>query len=72
MDEDAAGTEVDIGPGHIVLYGVSAPAKGAQQFHYFRPMSIVATVPISAPAELLFNSVAGLYIVAMIIYRVSL
>ena len=33
MDEDAAwyGTEVDIGPGHIVLDGVPAPAKGAQQ-----------------------------------------
>ena len=31
MDEDAAGTEVDLGPGHIVLYGVPAPAKGAQQ-----------------------------------------
>ena len=44
MDEDAAGTEVDLGPGHIVLYGVPAPAKVAEQPHYFRPMSIVATV----------------------------
>ena len=25
------GTEVDLGPGHIVLDGVQAPAKGAQQ-----------------------------------------
>jgi len=25
------GTEVDLGPGHIVLDGVPAPAKGAQQ-----------------------------------------
>jgi len=25
------GTEVDLGPGHIVLHGVPAPAKGAQQ-----------------------------------------
>ena len=25
------GTEVDLGPGHIVLDGVSATAKGAQQ-----------------------------------------
>jgi len=39
------GTEVDLGPGHIVLDGVPAPAKGAQQPPpYFRPMSIVATV----------------------------
>jgi len=30
--------------GHIVLDGVSAPAKGAQQPPSFRPMSIVATV----------------------------
>jgi len=44
--KDAAplGTEVDLGPGHIVLDGVPAPAKGAQQPPYFRPMSIVATV----------------------------
>jgi len=32
--------EVDLGPGHIVLYG----AKGAQQPPSFRPISIVATV----------------------------
>jgi len=38
------GTEVDLGPGHIVLDGVPAPAKGAQQPPYFWPMSIVATV----------------------------
>jgi len=38
------GTEVDLGPGHIVLDGVPAPAKGAQQPPSFRPMSIVATV----------------------------
>jgi len=33
MDEDAAwcGTEVDLGAGHIVLYGVPAPAEGARQ-----------------------------------------
>ena len=37
------GTEVGLGPGHIVLDGVPAPAKGAQQ-PSFRPMSIVATV----------------------------
>jgi len=38
------GTEVDLGPGHIVLDGVPAPAKGAQQPPSFRTMSIVATV----------------------------
>ena len=38
------GTEVDFGPGHIVLDGVPAPAKGAQQPPSFRSMSIVATV----------------------------
>ena len=27
------GTEVDLGPGHIVLDGVPAPAKGAQEPH---------------------------------------
>jgi len=37
-------TEVDLGPGHIVLDGVPAPAKGAQQPPSFRPISIVATV----------------------------
>jgi len=39
------GTEVDLGPGHIVLDVVpAAPAKGAQQPPSFRLMSIVATV----------------------------
>jgi len=38
------GTEIDLSPGHIVLDGVPAPAKGEQQPPYFRPMSIVATV----------------------------
>ena len=40
-------SEVDLGPGHTVLDGVSAPAKGAQgaqQPLSFRPMSIVAKV----------------------------
>jgi len=39
-----AGTEVDLGLGHIVLDGVPAPAKGAHQPPSFRPISIVATV----------------------------
>ena len=39
------GTEVDLGPGYIVLDGVLAPAKGAQQSPpSFRPMTIVAMV----------------------------
>ena len=38
------GTEVDLGPGHIVLDRVAAPAKGAQQPPSFLPMSTVATV----------------------------
>jgi len=37
-------TEVDLGPGHIVLDGVPGPGKGAEQPPSFRPMSIVATV----------------------------
>ena len=38
------GTEVDLGPGHIVLDGTQLSAKGVQQSPSFRPMSIVATV----------------------------
>jgi len=38
------GTEVDFGPGHIVLDGVPAPTKASQQPPYSRPMSTVATV----------------------------
>ena len=51
------GTEVGLGPGHIVLDGDPAlPQKGAQQPPTFRPMSIVAKrSPISATAELLLN-----------------
>jgi len=37
-------TEADLGPGHIVLDGVPATAKGAQPPLSFLPMSIVATV----------------------------
>ena len=50
------GTEVDLGSGHIVLDGVPAPAKGAQQPLSFRPMSsLVKRSPISATAELLYH-----------------
>jgi len=44
-------TEVDLGPGHIVLWGPSSPERGtaAPSFH---PVSIVAKrSPISATAE---------------------
>jgi len=47
------GTEVDLGPGLIVLDGVAAPAKGAQQSPSFRPLSVVAMV--AHLAELLFS-----------------
>jgi len=38
------GTEVDLGPGHILFDGVPALRKRTQQPPSFRPMSIVATV----------------------------
>jgi len=54
----ALNTEVDIGPGHIVLDGAQLPQKGAQQPPSLRPMSIVAKrSPISATTDLLL----GLY-----------
>jgi len=54
------GTEVDLGPGHIVLDGDPAPpAKEAKQPSPFWLMSIVAT-PISATAELLFTDFGNL------------
>jgi len=37
-------TEVDLSPGHIVLDGVLASAKGAHKPPLFWPMSVVATV----------------------------
>jgi len=48
------GTEVDLGPGHIVLDGDPAPpAKGAQQPPpSFWPMYVVTTVALSVTAEL--------------------
>jgi len=51
------GTEIGLGPGHIVLNGDPAPPrKGAQlPLPTFQLMSIVAKrSPISATAELLF------------------
>jgi len=47
-------TEVDLGPGHIVLDGDPAPPRERAQLPAsFRPTSIVATSPISATVELL-------------------
>jgi len=52
------GTEVGLGPGHIVLDGNPAPPKKGGTPRNRRPMSIVAKrSPISATAELLFLSV---------------
>jgi len=46
------GTEVDLGPGHIVLDGDPAPYERAYLLPSLRPMSIVAKrSPISATAE---------------------
>jgi len=42
------GTEVDLGPGHIVLDGVPPPAKGAQQPPLFGPCLLCPRSPISA------------------------
>jgi len=49
------GTEVDIGPGHIVLDGVLAPVKGAQRPPLFGPCLLWPRSPISATAELLLH-----------------
>ena len=50
------GTEVDLGPGHIVLDGDPAPpAKGAQQPPLFDPCLLWPRSPTSATAELLFS-----------------
>jgi len=50
------GTEVDLGPSHIVLDGVPPPAKGAQQPPLFSAHVYCGheQSPISATAELLF------------------
>jgi len=43
-------TEVDLKPGHIVLDGVPAPAKGAQQPPLFGPCLLWPWLPISSQA----------------------
>ena len=50
------GTEVDLGTGHIVLDGVPAPVKGAQQPPLFGPCLLWLRSPISATAELLYSN----------------
>jgi len=52
------GTEVDPGQGHIVLDGVPAPAKGAQQPPLFGPCLWWQRSPISATAEPLYKNSA--------------
>jgi len=47
------GTEVDLDPGHIVLDGVPAPAKGTLQAPLFGSCLLWPRSPISATAELL-------------------
>jgi len=50
------GTEIDLGLGHIVLDGVSAPAKGAHQPPPLFGLCLLwPRSPISATAELLFS-----------------
>jgi len=52
-------TEVDLGPGHIVLEGDPAPQRGTVA-PSFRPVSIVSKrSPIAATAELLFTKTKG-------------
>jgi len=53
------GTEVDLGPGHIVLGGDPAPPspKGGQQPPLFGPCLLWPRSSISATAELLFVSI---------------
>jgi len=55
----ALGAEVDLGPGHIVLDGVSAAAKGVQQPPIFGPCLLWPRSPISATAELLLYTANG-------------
>jgi len=52
------GTEVDLGPGHILLDGVPAPRKkGHSSPHVFSPCLLWPRSPISATAELLFSDI---------------
>jgi len=46
MDQDATYTEVNLGPGNVVLDGVAASSRPIKvaELPSFRPMSVVATV----------------------------
>ena len=57
------GMEVDLGAAHIVLDGVPAPVKGAQQPPLFGPCLLWPRSPISATAELLLFCLSGQKIV---------
>jgi len=48
-------TEVDLGPGHIVLDGVPDPTKGHSSPPIFGPCLLWPRSPISATAELLLK-----------------
>ena len=60
------GTEVDLGPGHIVLDGVSAPAKGAQQ----PPILAHVYCGHGRPSQLLLSSCSVLLHCARGLYMV--
>ena len=53
MDQDAVGTDVDLGLGHIVLDGDPAPLKGAQQPPLFGPCLLS---PNGRPSQLLLST----------------
>jgi len=46
------GTAIGLGPGDTVLDGDAAPHGKEQTSPHFRPMTIVATSPISATVEM--------------------
>jgi len=57
MDQDALGTDIGLGPGHIVLDGIQLPPPkkgGTAAPSIFGPSFVVKRSPISAAAELLF------------------
>jgi len=52
--ETPLGTDVDLGPAHVVLDGVPASTKWAQQPPVFGPCLLWPRSPILATAELFF------------------
>jgi len=62
------GTEVDLGPGHIVLDGDPAPLRKVHSSaHLFGPCLLWPPSPMSAAAELLYKFT----IIVAVIYGVS-